>query len=103
MSAVQPAALALSTVGAISSGCLTRNTWSATPRARAASIAGFAETLRVQVAEARARLDAESAYVDAERPAWEQRVDPKSLPKDLGDNLKRIEKLAKDLRKEVVP
>lgn len=25
------------------------------------------------------------------------------LPKDLGDNLKRIEKLAKDLRKEVVP
>jgi hypothetical protein len=25
------------------------------------------------------------------------------LPKDLGDNLKKIEKLAKDLRKEVVP
>jgi hypothetical protein len=25
------------------------------------------------------------------------------LPKDLGDNLKRIEKLAKELRKQVVP
>jgi hypothetical protein len=44
---------------------------------------------------------AELARLSADIPAQIQKVNRKLLPKDLNDQLKRIEKLAKHLRSEV--
>ena len=45
----------------------------------------------------------ELAKISAMIPDQVQRVSQGQLPKDLGDKLKRIEKLAKHLRSEVAP
>jgi hypothetical protein len=53
-----------------------------------------------------ARLEdeaAELARLSADIPAQIQKVNHRLLPKDLNDQLKRIEKLAKHLRSEVRP
>jgi hypothetical protein len=59
---------------------------------------------RKSVDPARLREEAEElAKLSATIPAQVDQVNKGQIPKDLGDQLKRIEKLAKHLRSEIIP